>query len=260
MLMVGCQYTDGKWVKSIGGDRAANYTANETMLQANLSPDEVGLKFVAPFGMRVAGVDLKHYNNGANIVVTLYDAADVVIATNTYPARFTYNAANCYPFIFQAPATLVAGETYRVTARPELGASSFYYYDYAAFYLGAEDGGDTTMKTTRTDLGAWTDTPNTRVHMQLIVTGVPEGLEDSMADTRRTLAALQALLADNTTGAITAQAVRDVLVSVHPENTVRSGLLAALPTTGRVVGDTYYPTDAPAIYRWNGTAWVAHGV
>ncbi len=37
-----------------------------------------------------------------------------------------------------------------------------------------------------------------------------------MADTLRTLAALQTLLADNTSGAITAQVVRDLLVSVYP--------------------------------------------
>lgn len=37
-----------------------------------------------------------------------------------------------------------------------------------------------------------------------------------MADTLRTLAALQTLLADNTSGAITAQVIRDMLVSVYP--------------------------------------------
>lgn len=40
-----------------------------------------------------------------------------------------------------------------------------------------------------------------------------------MADTPRTLAALQTLLADNTVGAISAQDVRDLLVSVYDANT-----------------------------------------
>jgi hypothetical protein len=44
-----------------------------------------------------------------------------------------------------------------------------------------------------------------------------------MVDTVRTMAALQTLLADNTTGAITPQAVRDMLVSVFAYSSPISG-------------------------------------
>ena len=63
-----------------------------------------------------------------------------------------------------------------------------------------------------------------------------------MADTRRTLAALQTLLADNTSGAITAQAVRDFLVSAMQPQTLngfRLTLTTATPvTTSDVTGAT----------------------
>src|SRR3990167_4158884 len=59
-----------------------------------------------------------------------------------------------------------------------------------------------------------------------------------MADTARTLAALQALLADNTTGDISPQDVRDLLVSLFPQTTVGdlpgidvAGIIGRLPAT-----------------------------
>jgi len=77
-----------------------------------------------------------------------------------------------------------------------------------------------------------------------------------MPDTRRPLVDLQALLPDNVTGLISPQDARDAVISVHPEKFSQSGLLAAIPSTGQVIGDTYYPTNDPALYRWNGTIWV----
>jgi len=79
-----------------------------------------------------------------------------------------------------------------------------------------------------------------------------------MADTRRALADLQALHPDNTTGLISPQDARDALVTNHPSNVCQSGPLSALPSTGQVTGDTFYPTNEPAMYRWDGGAWVRH--
>lgn len=80
-----------------------------------------------------------------------------------------------------------------------------------------------------------------------------------MPDTRRSLSSLQTLLADNTAGDISAQDGRDVLVSNHPEQVIQSGALASIPASGQLTGDLYRPTDAPYLYRWNGSAWVAYG-
>jgi len=80
-----------------------------------------------------------------------------------------------------------------------------------------------------------------------------------MADTRRTLAALQALLADNTTGDISAQDARDVLVSDHPTNVVQTGTEAATPSSGQLIGDLYLPSNGVYQKRWSGSAWVPWG-
>lgn len=77
-----------------------------------------------------------------------------------------------------------------------------------------------------------------------------------MPDTRRELAALQTLNADNSSGDISAQDFRDSVQSVHPDRVVQTGTFANLPSSGRVTGDLYYPTDSPYLFRWNGSAWM----
>jgi hypothetical protein len=61
-----------------------------------------------------------------------------------------------------------------------------------------------------------------------------------MADTPRTLAALQALLADNTSAAISPQDIRDMLVSVFPQTT--KGDLPGIDATG-IIGRLPATTD-----------------
>jgi hypothetical protein len=76
-----------------------------------------------------------------------------------------------------------------------------------------------------------------------------------MADTRRSLSALQALLADNASGDISAQDMRDVLVSVDGENSVQAGAYSSLPGSGQKTGDLYVCTDSIYWFRWDGIAW-----
>lgn len=80
-----------------------------------------------------------------------------------------------------------------------------------------------------------------------------------MADTRRSITALQTLLADNTTGDISAQDARDVLVSDNGFYAVQSGTEASTPSSGQVEGDLYLPTDGFYAKRFNGTIWEAWG-
>ena len=60
-----------------------------------------------------------------------------------------------------------------------------------------------------------------------------------MADTQRTVAALQAILADNVTGDISAQDVRDMLVSLAPDHGEMYISTSAATTVS--VKDTWYP-------------------
>lgn len=77
-----------------------------------------------------------------------------------------------------------------------------------------------------------------------------------MPDTRRSLSALQTLLADNASGDITAQRVRDFLVSVNAENSVQAGAYSSLPASG-LTGDLYICSDSIYWFRWDGSAWKA---
>lgn len=80
-----------------------------------------------------------------------------------------------------------------------------------------------------------------------------------MPDTRRSLSALQTLLADNTAGDISAQDARDFLVSVDGENSVQTGAFGSIPGSGQKAGDLYLPSDGFCAYRWSGSAWVPWG-
>lgn len=75
-----------------------------------------------------------------------------------------------------------------------------------------------------------------------------------MPDTRRALAALQTLLADNTAGDISAQDVRDELISSHPEKISQSDTQANEPSSGQLAGDLFFPTNGLQIERY-GSAW-----
>ena len=80
-----------------------------------------------------------------------------------------------------------------------------------------------------------------------------------MPDTRREKAALQALHADNTAGDISAQDNRDGWESCHPAAVVQSAAFSSEPSTGRVTGDLFLPTDAGILERYSGSAWVPWG-
>lgn len=67
-----------------------------------------------------------------------------------------------------------------------------------------------------------------------------------MPDTIRSLSDLQTLLANNTTNEISAQDIRDFLVSVDPDNHKTTGTWASRPATPRK-GDIYFATDAPLL-------------
>lgn len=80
-----------------------------------------------------------------------------------------------------------------------------------------------------------------------------------MADTRRSLSALQALFADNTAGDISAQDGRDGWQSAHPEKVTQSAAFASEPGTDPLTGDLFLPSDGVYLERYSGSAWVPWG-
>lgn len=70
-----------------------------------------------------------------------------------------------------------------------------------------------------------------------------------MADTRRTFAALAALFADNTAGAISAQDLRDFLASMKMHVSSSAPTTSDDDTSGFDVGHEWLETSSPAIYK-----------
>lgn len=70
-----------------------------------------------------------------------------------------------------------------------------------------------------------------------------------MADTRRTLAALAALFADNTAGAISAQDLRDFLTSTFPHVTTTDPTTGDDETDGFDRGSMWINTTTPAVFE-----------
>lgn len=84
-----------------------------------------------------------------------------------------------------------------------------------------------------------------------------------MPDTRRTLSDLTSLLADNVSGDISAQDIRDFLSSVHAEMVSRNASISARPASvspsgspsGAMEGDIFFPNDGVSIQRMTSGIW-----
>lgn len=79
-----------------------------------------------------------------------------------------------------------------------------------------------------------------------------------MPDTIRSLSDLQTLLADNTAGNISAQDIRDFLVSVDPENAIITNTLSNLPSLTKK-GFLFLPSDASSLFFDNLSAFKQFG-
>lgn len=75
-----------------------------------------------------------------------------------------------------------------------------------------------------------------------------------MPDTPRSMSILQLLLATNGTGQITAQQIRDFLVSVDPEDAITKGTVASLPSNTKA-GWLRLFTNGFLIARDNASTW-----
>src|ERR1051325_12244402 len=81
-----------------------------------------------------------------------------------------------------------------------------------------------------------------------------------MADTRRSQSSLATLFGDNTSGDISAQDGRDLIISAHPEEVIQSGAYASEPASNQLTGDLYWPSDSFYAERYSGSAWAPWGL
>lgn len=152
-----------------------------SLIASNTTPDEQGLVFTAPFGMRVRGIWADDRRAGPYKII-LYNAADGVLQEITLAAAVTgttgvYGTTN---YIFNDYEDIVQGDTYRVTAQPTTTTANSHGLVYTILPTGAGDafrGANFGSWTERTNGGAWTDTSDRVPLMGLLVSGIdfPDG-------------------------------------------------------------------------------------
>lgn len=176
-LGLAVQYDDSSYVSHLPSDVLPIIGGSETNLKSNTTPDEVGNVFVAPVGARVYGALVRVASGGFDIIASLYDSTDTLLASRQLNHRYMDGSAWIVPFVFTSAATLTAGETYRITIRP-VGTSTeeLYYYTNTYLDMGGLTGGDDCKMTQRTNqTGSWTDTADVRVQIQLLINGIEQG-------------------------------------------------------------------------------------
>lgn len=160
-------YSDGQRYIIRDGFPSRTMDVAATSFNSGSSPDERGIRFVAPLSGRCHGAAVYVTPGTSEFSIRLYDGSDTVLASaNVAAVDFNLNGgANATAWPIWSPVTITAGSIYRLTVRPNTANNVGVWqwaYDvarHAESVLG--------YLTTRTDAGAWTDTTGTSVHMGL---------------------------------------------------------------------------------------------
>lgn len=171
--IVGVKYNDGTVQgMPLNGLTKLSYTSGS-------DPDEYGLKFSVPIdmscnGARIVGV----FSSNAACKVLLYNDTEVVRVANIVDEDQVNGASVSAGAAFQvhwSDYDLVADNTYRLTVLPNTVGDTVSLFEQAlvtSTYSYILPGGDFWQETYRTDSGSFTDVPNNKLWMSLLVTDV----------------------------------------------------------------------------------------
>ena len=169
------EYDDGEiWPCYPGAALAIEYTGYN--INSGTTPDEVGNVFVPSISCKVIGfVTSIQIGSGALPVFDLMDSSNNVLATATLSNEYRTTGSVNSQHNFGSEATLTAGQTYRITMRPD-SATNCNISAYFKFPSGVKLSGFTSMqRTERTNAGAWTD-DSTRIAMLFpVLSAVDDG-------------------------------------------------------------------------------------
>lgn len=155
-----------------------------TSFSSSSTPDERGNLFQVPAPMRVIGVYNQIVPGGANQTcdVVLYDSGGSALATIALDLdQYRLASVGSSLHYFPTAVTLAANTNYRLVIKPTVTSSitvGQYVLDTSAGTTALREagvGGTTWQLTTRTDAGAWTDTPDTIACIGLIVDQIDDG-------------------------------------------------------------------------------------
>jgi len=171
--MVFFRYSDGSYGKSL--DLPHGTHGWSTMS----SGSERGAVFQVPTSVRTVGAEWLGSDADGDVVVTLYSDSDQVLAQAAMPSAFLsgQSAARPHRVTWGSPVTLQAHRRYRLTIRPTTGAAVRFFWSEAPSNEAMEQlpGGRLWYGTQRKFGGAWTDEPERRYTLGLILDGVAGG-------------------------------------------------------------------------------------
>jgi hypothetical protein len=174
--MVFFRYSDGSYGKSLDLPHGLHYY--DTM-NSGSTPNERGAVFQLPTSVRTVGAEWLGSDTDGDVVVTLYSESDQVLAQAALPGALLtgQNAMRPHRVTWESPVTLQANTTYRLSFRATTTASMRFHYAELPSNAAMDQlpGGRLWYGTRRTFGGAWTDEPDRRYNLGLILDGVAGG-------------------------------------------------------------------------------------
>lgn len=148
---------------------SATFTAAST-------PDERGNKITVPFPCKVIGTWEYPDSGSGDRTFNLYSAADVLLASKAIDGDAAFSGFNPFWILFDNEVTLNVGDVVRLT---KLATTATTVGDASVTcptgFAAAMPGGGNVGYTSRSDAGAWTDTPNKQAFMGLIISAIDNG-------------------------------------------------------------------------------------
>lgn len=158
-------YNDGTY-GDIGAVGFAD-TGTSSTYNLNSTPDEYALNFTAPFKCRAIGAwSCFNPASTGDFELDLYSGTSQIATTGTVDGDDSASANNYRQYLFSSPVTLAAGSSYYVSQRPLTTANNNYRYANlvsANMVQGLGFFPTTLGLATRTDLGSWGATDNTKI-------------------------------------------------------------------------------------------------
>jgi hypothetical protein len=182
------EFDDGTYGTFLGSCPILQRNSNQ--FSSASSPNEYALHFVSPAPMRVHGcwMECSHDNANSTSTVSLYDAANNVLASKNLDQTWFHNlTTQRYIWVsFGQSITLAANAVYRLgwKATAANNITIIHHTMQSATDFRVTDGIDNIYLESRTDSGAWSPTTTRRPRMGLLLTHVDDGVFPSFSGGR----------------------------------------------------------------------------
>ena len=174
--VVALEYSDGSFAYMLATPFSA---ISATVTSSTSTPDEIAMKFTAPFACSVNGFRaLLNIAGSTSITAVLYDSNSSVLSSITIDTDQTAQGAPLdLTGLFTSPTTLTRGEVYYLALKPGTSTShTIYAFSVASVaILDQMSGGQAFHYAERTDAGAWSATTTKRPLFSLLISSIDDG-------------------------------------------------------------------------------------